>query len=176
MTSGGRVKNVKTSKRDTATCESVWEINANYIVPWEVAEDASTLPEHRASALYPGNCGLYSAALASGHATPFAGMVPGDLPVVVSGPSGVASGPGTGVVVAGPGISNGAPAMPAAPAAPATTVTAATSTTTPAATTTTTAPATTSTVPATTTTMTTTTPHAGPAPWDQRQRRSMKAM
>ena len=161
---------MKTSKRDTATCESVWQINANYIVPWEVAEEASTLPEHRATAIYPGNCGLYSAALASGHATPFVGVAAGDAPMVVSGPSGVASGPGTGVVVAGPGISNGAPALPATPqavppavAADATATTAETAATA-SSTATTTAAATTA-----TTTATTTTPHAGPAPWDQRR-------
>ena len=67
----------------------------------------------------------------------------GDIapPTVVTGPTGVASGPGTGIIVSGPG-------MPA------------TADTTP----------TIGTAATTTTATTTTTTVKGPAPWDQRHR------
>ena len=189
MTDGGKVKTIKTSKRATGVYETTWQGNANYITPWEEAEDVSTLPGSRATSGYPANCGVYSTAIVTQRLTPFEEVMStattGASPVIASGPAGVASGPGTGVVVSGTlptggvvatdstagtatGTSTGTATATATSTGTGTSTGTSTGTVvTPTVGTGTTAAATTATTTAATTT-TTTGGKSGPAPWDQR--------
>ena len=43
----------------------IWEESYNYVVPWNEAEDVSTLIESKAAISYPNHCGLFSKSAAA---------------------------------------------------------------------------------------------------------------
>ena len=52
---------IKRIQSSDPAAQTTWSSNDNYVIPWQVAEDVSTLPDFKSGLSYPQSCGSYEA-------------------------------------------------------------------------------------------------------------------